>query len=686
MRRILYLLIPLFLLQPSVNKKVEVETVSNHVIGFESKFTRFEKNPGAWYRMNVLIDVTSDNIHSITNALRPIKLYDGFEVFTELTTTASLLQNGVYRVAYDWSLIGTADSQNFANQSSALNSFPNRTSLANTLFVQLVIGQSNHAEGRAEVSRLALTTYSERPSGVTVFQKTDTSAAANGDFEAVMSGINTKEPDQSGSVRVFGAPQILAQKLFEITGNRPFIIGCGDGGTSLQINLNNPDWDPSSSAENFEIALTRYFDVAFATILGNNPTKTVKVIIEWAHGESDALDATATSNYAANFAAFYTAVRAHGTYASYLTDAMWIIPTINYLQSANETTINNAFIAHAAGAGSGKVYVVDMSGQLRKVDLSTPQKGGFTPTTGSDDEHLSYLAQIYLGEQSYSLVRTHYGISTTHPVEKTTNTEFNVASLSSSGVWLPFSRNEVTIGSDNSISAANNTLTGSDFTAVSTTDTPRFKVDKSRGAVEVTGLTTVARFETASPVGTSLFSDSFSVAFYCKPRSPISGTVQTVIHDTQDAPQTNDSRLLVGIVDGKVYGYIALDPAGAPASAAVQFKTANVITSGSTDWAGAGGEDVHDWVHIAVTFTNGDFVRVYVNGVLVANDSSPTFLGDISSLPLGDYVNNTNKLLIGANRSGASTYNSGYFGMLRELVILPGVILNTTDIANLMLN
>lgn len=559
------------------------------------------------------------------------------------------------------------------------NTFPNRAVPSDFIFVIMDMGQSN-AEGRAEADRLALTTYPERPANIVLFYKPDYTTSLNGDFETYMAGQNTEEPDLSASFRLFSHSLAMAYQLRDFTGNRVYIIPAGDGGTALEQNLTSPDWSPASSGECFQIFLERFFDVAMASIISSHPGKTIAVCNIWAQGESDATDNTATSNYASNFAAFYTAVRAHGTYSSYLTAAPWVIPTLNYLQTANETTINGVFTSFAA-ANSSHVFVVDMSAQKRKQDLTTGEKGGFT-ATASDDEHLSYLAQNYLGEQAATIVKTFYGLSGSNQPPYSANTQFDPSTITASGVRLQMSSSELTVDSANKITNANNSLGATDFTTVATSGhEPRYKVDKFRGSAWFSPLATLHRMESNAAIGTSLFAGSWSCAFWTKPRNPVASTIQTVFQDTQDTPPTNDARVQVAILDAKIYGIIGVVGTG------IQFITSNTITgTNSTDWAGATGEDVFDWVHVAITVTSGDKVRVYINGVIQTMQVGGGFTDSVAGLTLASYVNNTNKLQVGARRSGASTYDQFYFGMLRELVIQPGVVYSTTDIANLMLD
>lgn len=533
------------------------------------------------------------------------------------------------------------------------------------VIVILDMGQSN-AIGRAESDRLALTTYADGPNKISIFYKPDYTSATNGAFQAYLAGSNTEEPDQGASLRLYSGSLTLACKARDYTGNPVYIIPAGDGGTALEQNLTTPDWDPDSSGECFQTFLEYYFDRAMPIVLAANPTKEVVVIINWSQGETDAANGTATTNYATNFAAFYAAVRAHGTYSSYLTAAPWFVTLLNYMQSAGETTINGVFTSFAAGTGLGRLYTIDVSDQPRKVDLTTAQKGGFSPTA-SDDEHLSYLAQNARGEREWTGFKSFFGFTTPEPSEKTSNTAFDPSTITSTGVRLQLNRDNVTVDSDNKITAANNSLSLADFAPAASVSL-RFKVDNLVGYAWFSPITNT-RLESNSAIGTSLFAGSWSMSAWVKPRS-VSGDM-TIIHDIQNTSSPNNSRMMVYKENntGNIVGFVAVG------GTAVQFRTLNDCFTTA---------NIVNEHHVAVTATNGELIRIYFDGVLQTLETG-TFDGNISALNLSNYVNNTNKLQVGARRIGASTYDLFFSGMIRELTIQPGVY-SQSDIDNLMLN
>src|SRR6478609_6793617 len=347
------------------------------------------------------------------------------------------------------------------------------------VFVIFTIGQSN-AVSRAEADRLLqLTTYPDAPSGIKIYYKpAPYSSSPNGGFYPLyIRGPYTKEPDQSGTSFGFGAYNILASNIKKVTSSTVYIVMMGDGGTALQQNLTNPDWDPTSVGECFQTAMEWYYQAAYPVIVAENPGKIIIPIIDWYQGETDAADATATANYSSNLNALITAIRAsHSSLAS----AQLYISTLNYNQSAGETTINNVFYSYQSAHPSNTV-VIDMSAQKRKSDLTTGEKGGITPTY-SDDIHISYLGQIYRGVQMYADMKQKY-FSSLDDSDITNNTGFDPSTLVSTGVRLQFNSSNATYTSKYELTGLTNNLSTGSFTSFNGSPLPRLHMDRRKGLV-----------------------------------------------------------------------------------------------------------------------------------------------------------------------------------------------------------
>jgi len=185
--------------------------------------------------------------------------------------------------------------------------------------------------------------------------------------------------------------------------------------------------------------------------------------------------------------------------------------------------------------------------------------------------------------------------------------------------------------------------------------------------------TNIGYIESSTAIGTSLFAGSFSVSFFLKPfeGQPTSTSRYTIFYDVQNVGTPNNSRVLIRLegqsVGNALRAYIAVG------GTLKQALTSTPIFTTGTQLKEK---------HIAVTFTNGDFIRIYVDGVLQTLDA--TLNGSLSGINLSSYVNNTNKLMIGATRD--STIAFPLNGHLRDFIIQPGVVYSQSDINNLMTN
>lgn len=527
-----------------------------------------------------------------------------------------------------------------------------------------VLGQSNNAEGRAEAVRLSMTTYPIQPTSCYYLVKPDYTATDNGQFKPVTIGTDTKEPDNSASFVIYGAGSILSQKLARFLGRNVYEVMIGDGGTALEQNLTSPDWAYNSVNELFTMATARFFSPAITKIEALEPGKQIVPVILWHQGETDAADGTATTNYDVNFNNLINAIRA---YDSKLSTALLFITRLNYLQSAGEASINDDFYNYTIGHRNNTYLTGPYP---RKIDLTTAQKGGFTPTV-SDDEHTSWIGQNNKAADIFTAFVRHYGLVGVDTTEITNHTTFDPATLSSDYVRLQLNRSNLTIGGDNVVSAADNDLSGADWVPI---NNMRFKVDTdNEGCMSFSVIPTNVnqRIESAAAVGTTyLAHNAVSFSAWIKPRDGQPGTSYTLLHDIQNTSSANNSRFGVTITtDGKVNCFLAVS------GTLVNGTTSSAIF---TDGAQTG------WTHVAVTLNNTDkLMRIYANGVLQTMDASQT--GDFSALNLTSYVNATNKMNIGAVKSGASTYVNFFFGLMQEVTLQP-VQYSTTDIANLMSN
>lgn len=537
---------------------------------------------------------------------------------------------------------------------------------ANFVPVIFDIGQSD-AVGRAEGSRLhQLTQYPAIPSNVLIYNKPDYTITDNGTFQVIntQSG-NCREPDQ-GPITTYGAFHPLGCLLASALQRKVYVIMMGDGGTALQQNLTNPDWSPASSGECFDIATARYYNVAYPKIQAAEPGKTLVPFIIWSQGETDATDNTATAAYPTNFTNFVPLLRA--THASLATAFMYI-RLHTYNKSANEATINAFFTSYAAATPS--LYkVIDTNDLPRKVDLTTFEKGGIAPSTGADDNHASYLNQNGTAERIYSDMVTRFNLNVISEV--TNNTTFNPSTITSAGIRLQFNKGNSTLDSQYAFTALTNNLSTGTFNTFVGTPVPKYKFDNNyKGWTNFVLGGGNARIASSAAIGTTLFSNSGGVsgAVWIRPYTGITAGTQTIFHDIQNTGSPTNSRCSA-----------VINPAGTISVFTSITNTAKATTASPVFASGT----VAQPIHLAFTYTPGDLIRIYINGVLVANDGTDT--GSLSGVTLTNYVNNTNVFQLGATRTGASTYVNFFLGYMREFIIQPGVIWSAGQVTSIMSN
>lgn len=543
---------------------------------------------------------------------------------------------------------------------------------SNFIPVLLSWGQSNEI-GRAEFERyFHLTPYSFDPTGIQIYRKTDYTSTDNGAWEKLqVGGPATREYDLP-TFTTYGSYVTAAIKLRALLNNKTvYIIPTADGGTVVNTLGTFRTWNPATSNECFDVAMDNYYQVAIDKLQAANPGVPIKVFIACTEGETDAGQSRTQTQFFNDVTDVVTAMRAYEE----LSTAPLIAAKINYMQTAAETTINAAWEQYRS-ANSTLVRLVETSDLKRKTDLTVTEKGSISPSTGSDDEHLSYLAQNTKGLRVAEAIRDFYGWSDVSIVPASTNTAFDPSTLGTVHVRLQGTSGKVTLQAnryDIATSAGAIVNDGSIGTFSITNGTYQYKEDGGEawinaGAV-VSGAANNSRIQTSAAVGTSLFNHSYSFAAWIKPRDGNPAVVSVLYHDVQNTTNVNNSRTYALITtDGKINAVYA------QGGTAVQATTQNAIF---TDGTQSGPK------HIAITFTSGDFIRIYVDGVLQTLDATNN--GNISGLTMASYVNATNVLTIGALRSGAATYSSYFYGKMREVLIQP-VVYSAGDIANLMLN
>lgn len=261
-----------------------------------------------------------------------------------------------------------------------------------TVYIGLGLGQSND-EGQAEAQRmLLLSPYTTRtPEGCFVYPKLTRTVADDGTWQALNAGTNNRGPETigGGTYDVFGDETPLMVETHRITEGICLWVKTSRGGSRLEPEVGVLDWAVSTN-ELYLQATQYWWTVAKNKFLTAFPAAILKPYINWHQGENDAIDATSRTNYPANILTFFTALRA---YDPLLAAAPLFITLLHFWDDANEAVINAALTGYVATDANS--YLINISDTPRKMDLTTPQKGGIAATTsGGDDQHTSWVGQI----------------------------------------------------------------------------------------------------------------------------------------------------------------------------------------------------------------------------------------------------------------------------------------------------
>lgn len=548
----------------------------------------------------------------------------------------------------------------------------NRTPTDMSPFVFLLgsFGQSD-AIGRCVAQRLVqLTKYREIPDDILIYNKPDYSAADNGAFNVLLEGgFLTTEP--SGGVSgATGAYGVLAENLKRISPNTVYIIPGGDAGTAIEQGLTTPDWSELSVAQCFDIFFERYYQVAYDKVVLIHPTKTIVPIFYWDQGVADAGDNTATANYPTNFDNMFAAMlAAHPSFVN----ALFIVSEVYFANTANEATISSFFQSYCAADPVHRKYI-PISAFPRRMDLTAAEINGVTGA-GSDvgNMHASYLMQIHKAETAYQFIKDFYA-PYNDDSEILNNTAFDPATITPNGFRLQLNRGNVTVtDAYSSVGAVNNDLNIGTFAFTNGSPPAKLKILGRKGCV--TWMNGGAdRLQSSAPIGTALFAGgSFSVGWWGKIRDTSPSGTNTWLHDIANTASVDQSSFRVYTTSSSSFfcrlaigGVVSLGQWG------IDWETEN------------GGSTVKKERFIALTFTQGDAMRCYVDGVLRTVD--PVNNGNLAALTLTNYVNNTNVFTIGARRSGASSYADPLAATNREIIWQTGVVWSVADMQNLMLN
>lgn len=282
----------------------------------------------------------------------------------------------------------------------------------------------------------------------------------------------------------------------------------------------------------------------------------------------------------------------------------------------------------------------------------------------------------YWGENDNSFIYKYEASNTGSPSqEDTSNLAFDPTTITTSGFRLQFNRDNLfaitpaVSGGLVIIGRAHNTLisgTGSGYWLGEGTR-GEFFVINNKGWCQFGGS---SRYRSVTAIANTIFNASFSIGFWTLPDDGQPAATQMIIQDVSVAPSdaTLDRVQVFLTTDGRIRATYMINNVG------VVAETANVIFAN-----GAASTPVH----VAATWTSGGLIRIYIDGVLQGYNGANT--GDISGLTMASYNNASLQTTIGMRQTGASSYDLGYVGKLREFICQP-VVWSAGDITNIMLN
>lgn len=252
--------------------------------------------------------------------------------------------------------------------------------------------------------------------------------------------------------------------------------------------------------------------------------------------------------------------------------------------------------------------------------------------------------------------------------ERYANNLFLPETITDDGVRFQMNRDNVSASSNPPAngglviaSRIHNTLATSDYWLLPDGTNPEFTVDNNGlgWLIFVSG-----RVVSNGNLANLLFKASFSLGFWLWPDDGQPAAAQVLIWNNS----TTSTTLAHGIqVNLNSTGTILFRYAVAGTSVTATTQNA-VFPNGSTTPK-----------FICATFTSGNLIRVYVDGVLQTLSTTP----DMSVVNMANF-NSTANVIIG-QRNNTGVFDSSYTGKMREVICQP-VVWSADNIANIMLN
>jgi hypothetical protein len=295
---------------------------------------------------------------------------------------------------------------------------------------------------------------------------------------------------------------------------------------------------------------------------------------------------------------------------------------------------------------------------------------GYTRAVQKNDGSFMFFG--YYGLNSASLIYKYDVSHTNSPsTEHYSNTNFFPDTLSTSGFRFQGNRDNIFASPSSPVLGGlaiatrhHNTLLTGDVQWIGSgnTNATEFVVVNDKGWI----IFNASRIIPTTSIGNTLFRNSFSIGMWLMPDDGQPAATQIIFSDRSIASATTDAttdrvQISLGSTGIIAAGYMINNTAVTATTAAAVFANGAITTP----------------VHLAVTFTSGGLIRLYINGV-------ETITADMSALTMASYTT-TRLSTFGQRENGAGTYDLSYLGKMREIMCQP-VVWSAGDIANIMLN
>jgi hypothetical protein len=283
----------------------------------------------------------------------------------------------------------------------------------------------------------------------------------------------------------------------------------------------------------------------------------------------------------------------------------------------------------------------------------------------------SFLFFGYYGDNFEALIYKYDVSHTAAPsTEHYSNIEFFPETITSNGIRLQLNRDNIRHSPSTPsvgiaiLNRAHNTLnTGDKVWPPSGTTPIELVIQDDRGW----GYFVDCALVSATTDPNLLLDGSFSVAFWLQPNDGNPAATNAIVWCNSAANTTLADGILISLTTaGKILA---------------RYAESAALYTGLTD-AAVFADGTVAARHIAITFTSGDFIRIYIDGTLVTLDATSN--GNMAAANMANF-SSTRPIYLGARNISGASFDLPYIGKLREFIIQP-VVWDATQIGNIMLN